>query len=344
MRPIRVGRCRSRRRGSAAAHPAPHHRQPPQYRRYHPSRCDVAGQAGYACGPASDLDLVVVGVDGAGRTHRANEIAAARAAASCTSAAPLDTPGELAAQLAAARAQGLLVLVDDAHRLAGDQLAALAAAARQGVSMVVARRPSLYRAELADLDEAVAGRGRLESLAPLDVAAIGTLVARVTGRRTAPESAAAVWKASAGLPAVAAALAAATDSPPGVPPPALVARVQRQLATADPGTRRPGPRTGAAARPDRPRPHRRGARRSRRPVAGRALATAMRSLRDRGLLVPGGDAMVPAVAQAVRRIRTPAERRRVHDSLAAALMAAGANPMTVATHLRAARTWTPTAG
>jgi DNA-binding CsgD family transcriptional regulator len=281
--------------------------------------------------------LVVVGVDGAGRTHRLTEIAKAAGAAVLPLAAPLDQPGELAAQLAAGRSQGLLVLVDDAHRLAGDQLAALAAAVRQGAAMVIARRPSLDRPDLAELDEAVAVRGRVELLAPLDLAGVTTLVARVTGRPASPHAAIAILEASAGLPALAAALAAAPAGPPGVPPPALVARVQRQLATAEPATAGLarvlglrldlGDEVLAAA--------------GGLPAAG--LAAAMRSLRDRGLLVPGGDAMVPAVAQAVLADLAPAERRRVHDAVAAALLATGANPVDAAAHLRAARAWTQAA-
>jgi hypothetical protein len=176
--------------------------------------------------PRPVTHLVVVGVDGAGRTHRLKEIAEAAGPAALQLAAPLDRPGELAAHLAAGRTQGLLVLVDDVHRLAGDELAALAAAARQGVAMVIARRPDLDRRELAELDEAVAARGGVELLAPLDLAGVTTLVAQVTGRPAPPQAATAIWAASAGLPAIAAALAASPAGQPGVPPPALVARVQ----------------------------------------------------------------------------------------------------------------------
>jgi DNA-binding CsgD family transcriptional regulator len=278
--------------------------------------------------------LVVVGVDGAGRTHRLQEIAEAAGPAVLPLAAPLDRPGELAAQLASGPAQGLLVLVDDAHRLAGDQLTALAAAARQGVAMVIARRPSLDRRELAELDEAVAVRGGVELLAPLDLAGVTTLVARVTGRPASPPAAIAIWEASAGLPAIAAALAAAPAGPPGAPPPALVARVQRQLASAEPAI------TGLAwvlgLRLDLSDEVLAAA----GGLSAAGLAAAMRSLRDRGLLVPGGDMMVPAVAQAVLADLAPTERRQVHDAVAAALVATGANPVDAAAHLRAARAWT----
>jgi hypothetical protein len=73
--------------------------------------------------------MVVVGVDGAGRTHRLTELATA-AGGQPISVTPGDEAAELQARLAAARENGSLVLVDDAHRLGGDVLALLAGAAR----------------------------------------------------------------------------------------------------------------------------------------------------------------------------------------------------------------------
>jgi DNA-binding NarL/FixJ family response regulator len=269
---------------------------------------------------------VVVGVDGAGRTHRLAEIGAAGNTAVVRLPAPPAPAGEVAARLEKAKADGALVLVDDAHRLDAETLRTLAAAARDGLAVVVARRPTIDRPELAELDEAAAGGG-VELLAPLSREGIAGLVNRVTGRPVPAEVAAAVLEASAGLPAIAAAVAA---MPPGTPSPALLARVQRRLAVLDLATGRVA-RTLAlridltdavlarAAAVDPPE-----------------LAQAMRVLRDEGLLVPGGERMIPAVAEAVLAELSPAERRRVHDALAQALISVGGDPVAAATQLRAA--------
>ena len=273
---------------------------------------------------------VVVGVDGAGRTHRLREIAAAAGDATW-----LDTSaGALPDRLAAARTAGSLIVVDDAHRLPADDLMLLAAAARRGTPLAVARRPTIDRPELAELDEQLAARGRIELLAPLDLDGVTALVHRVTGQRPAAETAAAVLRASAGLAAVAAAIAPAPDGPP---PAALVARVQRRLAVQEPAVQAlarvlalrldlTDDVLAAAAGVPKDR-----------------LAAAMRSLRDNGLLEPDGERMIPAVAAAVLAELPPTGRRRVHDALAAALLAAGAGPVAAATQLRAARVWTPAA-
>ena len=269
----------------------------------------------------------VVGVDGAGRTHRLRRLAAAAT-----------TPvwwysGAPDAGLVAARADGCLVVVDDAHRLDAATLRELTAAARDGVPMVISRRPTIDRPELAELDDAVAARG-VEVLGPLDRDGVARLVATVTGRPVSPEVAAAVFAASAGLPGVAAAVATA---PPGAPAPALLARVQRRFAVLD--------RTvvtvarvlalrldladhvlAAAAGIE---------------VAG--LAAALRSLRDEGLLVTDGERMIPAVAEAVLGELSAAERRRIHDAVAGSLVAAGTDPVAAAGQLRAAGVRTPAA-
>jgi hypothetical protein len=61
--------------------------------------------------------MVVVGVDGAGRTHRLTELATA-AGGQAMRVGPGNEAAELRAGLAAAREDGSLVLVDDVHRLA----------------------------------------------------------------------------------------------------------------------------------------------------------------------------------------------------------------------------------
>ncbi len=276
---------------------------------------------------------MVVGVDGAGRTHRLDAIAAAgelpvaRFVAPTTGAEPdlPDPPAE------ADGSPGLL-LVDDAHRLDGASLRALAGAARSGRPIVIARRPTIDRPELAELDEAVAAGGRVEVLAALDRDQVGALVTRITGRPCTEETATQVWEASGGLPAVATAVASALDrGQPAGPPPGLMARLQRRLAVL-------APEQAQAARilalrldlPD--------------DVLARAcgvdlpeLAGLLRALRDEGLLVPDTERMIPAVGQALLADLPPGPRRRLHDEVARALVDCGAPALLAATQLRAAR-------
>jgi DNA-binding CsgD family transcriptional regulator len=276
---------------------------------------------------------VVVGVDGAGRTHRLGELTAA--ATTAVVRVDVGTPAaDLKAGLASTRADGVLVVVDDAHRLEPDTLRALTDAARRGVPMVVARRPTISGADLAALDEAVAARGRVEQLAPLTADRMAALVSTVTGKKASAEVVEAMMAASAGLPAIAAAAAAA---PPGTVSPALTARVQRLLATLDPTAAAlarilalrldlADDVLAAAAGAD-----------------ATEVAPAMRVLRDGGLLAPDGERMIPALADALLADLPPAERRRVHDAVARALLDAGADPIVAATQLRAARAGTPLA-
>ncbi|HEY7272332.1 MAG TPA: helix-turn-helix transcriptional regulator [Actinoplanes sp.] len=272
----------------------------------------------------------VVGVDGSGRTHRLCRIAAAATTPVWWLSGP---PAEVTAGLAVARADDRLVLVDDAHRLDAATLRQLSAAARDGVSIVISRRPTIDRPELSELDEAVAGGG-VQLLGPLDLDGVAALVATVTGRPVSPETARAVFETSAGLAAVAAAVATA---PPDAPAPALLARVQRRFAVLD-HTVVSAARVlalrldvadhvlAAAAGIE---------------LAG--LAAALRSLRDEGMLVPDGERMIPAVAAAVLGELPAAQRRRIHDAVAGSLLAAGTDPVAAAGHLRAAGAGTPVA-
>jgi len=362
---------------------------------------------------------VVVGVDGAGRTHRLEQIAAAARTPVARVTAAAAAPAELADLLAAAAAGGQLVLVDDAHRLGPAALRALAAAARQGVAMAISRRPTIDRPELAELDEAVAGRGAVEHLGPLGAEGVAVLLSRHTGRPSAPAVVAAVLDASSGLAVVAAALAAAAapaDAGPGRPSPGQRAPGRPvRPSPGQPGYGRPGehgygrpgqpgeptygqPGQPGYGRPDPPgRPGQPGYSQAppgepaaSRLVAGRpppalvarvhrrlalldpvvaalarvlalrldltddllagaagmavgGLAPAMRTLRDEGLLVPDGERMIPAVAAAVLADLPPAERRRVFEAVAGALVEGGADPVLAATQLRAARARTPRA-
>jgi DNA-binding CsgD family transcriptional regulator len=276
---------------------------------------------------------VVVGVDGAGRSHRLDQLAAAATGPVVRIAGVAGAPADLAERLAAAQRDGALVLVDDAHRLPAAVLRALADAARQQVPMALARRPTIERPELAELDELVAGQGAVELLPPLDEQGVAAVIAAATGRPASLDAVEPVQAASAGLPAVAAAVATAPD--PAAAAPALVARMQQKLAALDPGTAQLA-RT-VALRLDL----------ADEVLAGAAeldpasLAAAMRALRDAGMLVPGGEQMIPAVAQAILAELPPAGRRRLHDAVARALVAAGGDPVAAAGQLSAAHARTP---
>ncbi|HEX6967860.1 MAG TPA: helix-turn-helix transcriptional regulator [Micromonosporaceae bacterium] len=272
---------------------------------------------------------VVVGVDGSGRTHRLAQLAAA-VRGPVRHVSPSTAPDPVA--LTAADTQ--LVVVDDAHRLPAKVLLDLAAAARHGCPMIIARRPTIDRPELAELDDAVAARGEVEFLRPLDRAGIATLIGTVTGRPAPAATVTAVLDASAGLPAIAAALAAA---PAGEPPPALAARLQRRLAML----------SGEVAELARLLALRLDLSDDLLAAAvGTSTATvaeAMRTLRDEGMVVPDGDRMIPAVAEAILADVPPAQRRQLHDAVARALIAADVDPVSAATQLRAARIRNPRA-
>jgi hypothetical protein len=270
---------------------------------------------------------VVVGVDGAGRTRRLDELAASASGPVVRIQPPAELPD------LTTLAAGSLVVVDDAHRLSPDQLRALTAAARAGLAVVVARRPTIHSPELADLDEAVAARGAVVSLAPLDVDGVGALYGALTRTRIDPAAAFRLHEASGGLPAVVAALAA----DPATPSPALLARVQRRLALLEP----PAAELARllALRLPLPDPVLRAA----SELDDRGFAAAMRQLHDAGLLVPGTEAMIPAVAEAVRHDLPAAERRRTHETVAHALVAHTTDVVAAATQLRAARALVPAA-
>jgi len=246
---------------------------------------------------------VVVGVDGAGRTHRLRRILAT---------APSGWWFTGIDGLAAA--SGSLVVVDDAHRLDPVALRALVSAARAGTRLAISRRPTITGPELAELDELAAADG-VEMLAPLDRDGVAALLATVTGRTVSPETVAQAHEASAGMPVVVA-LSGNQD--------ALLARMQRYFAVLP-------PEVVSVARllslrldlPDE--------------VLGADPGAAMRALRESGLLVPGGERMIPALADVVLGELSPPERRSLHDTVARAMIAAGADPVATATQFRAAR-------
>ncbi|GIF70565.1 LuxR C-terminal-related transcriptional regulator [Asanoa siamensis] len=255
---------------------------------------------------------VVVGVDGAGRTHRLRALAPpgavwitpdhpgvpTAAAPEGRSSLPTDSPGI-----------GSALVVDDPHRLDDATLRAVSDVARGGVPVLLGRRPTLDRPALADLDEAAARTGVVQ-LDPLDAAAVAAL----TGRADLHE-------ASAGWPAIATLLATG----------GLLPRVQRRLATVPPAVAEVARVVALGLDLDDD---------VLATAAGQpadVVPGALRELRDLGFLVPATERLVPAVAAALLDDLAPAERRRVHARVAAALAASGADPVAAATQLRAAR-------
>ena len=267
--------------------------------------------------PASRVSIVV-GVDGSGRTHRLHQLA--RAAAGAVRIEPPVTTVDVTTF------DGRLVVVDDPHALAPDQLVALTAAARDGVPMLIGRRPTIESAELAALDEAVGRQGSVEQLAALGPADCAALVGGGDG--------VALAAATGGLPAL---VVAVGPQAPAAATPAVIARVQRRLARhADPVVQLARvlalglELTDAvlAAATDLPEA---------------SLAASLRALRDEGLLQPSGETMLPVVAAAVLADLPAAQRRRVHDDLARALIAQGGDIAITAGQLRAARAHPPAA-
>ena len=286
---------------------------------------------------------VVIGVDGSGRSHRLDAIAERAKGPVLRVAGGRPVP-DLGERLQSRDAgDEPLVLVDDAHLLDEPTTAVLLEAARGGVSVVLARRPTLTRPDLAALEELVAADGAVETLQPLDDEGIADVAVEVTGRQPSPDLRAALLRASGGLPAVAVPLLRALATPKSgeggkrPAPPELVALVHRRLvllpaAAADVsrvlalGLSLNDDALAAAAG-----------------VPPGALPDAMRALRDAGMLLPGQETLIPVVAQLVRSEQPAAQRRVVHERLGRALLATGSDPLAIAEQLRAARARTPEA-
>lgn len=271
---------------------------------------------------------VVVGVDGSGRSHRLDELAAQKVPSAQRVAAPQPDAAALLAVLADAAATGRLVVVDDVHRLDDESLRTLTSTARDGLDVLVSRRPTIASAELAELEEVLARRGRTEHLHPLDAAEVERLVASMQGRRPPAEEVERILLASAGLPAYVVALAGAAG---GDPASALLARVERRLAMLEPGTAQLARvlAVGVAV-PDDVLAGAAG-------LAPQTLPDALRALGEAGLAAPDGERLVPAVADAVEQAAGPAGRRAVRERLARALLELGGGPLVAAPLLRAAR-------
>ncbi|HEY6794847.1 MAG TPA: LuxR C-terminal-related transcriptional regulator [Kineosporiaceae bacterium] len=268
---------------------------------------------------------VIVGVDGAGRSHRLAELIAVIGADAVRVGAGSAVP-DLMAEL---KADGGVLVVDDAHRLPAALLGDLVPLAESGVPMVLARRPTVTSPQLAELDAVLAGRGTVEVLHPLDEAAVAELLGVLEAHRTAE-----VLAASCGHPAVAAALAAVPRSELPAP---LVARVQRAVARLDPVAQAVG--RALALRLDL-------ADDVLAAIAGASPAQAARAvaeLREAGFIDPGGEGMIPAVADVVTAGQPAAQLRLLHDTVARALLRAGGDVLPAALRMRAVRLRTPAA-
>lgn len=284
----------------------------------------MSGRGGSSATPPT----VIVGVDGSGRTHRLDQIAASVTVSVVRITAPPPPLAELTSALNEAAGNGFTVLVDDAHALPIETLRLITDAGRRGANLVIARRPSIDSPALADLDGVAAARGRVERLQPLGAHEMAELARRRTGELLAPDAAASLVAHSAGLPAVAATLIAAS---PGEIPADLVARVHRRITALDPDVARllrvlalglelDDTVLAAAAGSTPPQ-----------------LMAAMRELRDSGLLAADGERVVPAVAASVLADLTPTERRGLHDLVGSAMLSAATDPVVSAVQLRTAR-------
>lgn len=269
---------------------------------------------------------VVVGVDGSGRTHRLREEVVGREAVWIDREAALE---EIGSAILTGRQSDTLLVVDDAHLHGAAAQRALAAAGRAGVALLISRRPSMTTSELADLDDAAAAQGGLVELGPLPHAAATAALARITGGPVDPADAEERNVRAGGLPGW---LAVADD------PSNIRARATRLLA------RLPDRRVASllaivAGLPTR-LPDDLLARAS--GTTPGELATALRELREAGLLDPATERLLPIATTAIVDDLGPAERRRVHDTLAEALLARG-DAAAAALHLRAAGARTPAA-
>ncbi|GAB3168868.1 hypothetical protein GCM10027059_32490 [Myceligenerans halotolerans] len=249
--------------------------------------------------------VVVIGVDGSGRTHHLH--AAIRSAGSVRHAVP--DPAALAGLLAHTGSGTKPVLIDDAHDYPPDLLRRLTSAARAGTPVSLSRRPGITDPALAELD-GLAARDGVVQCDPLGDGDVALLVAERTGAHPGPAEAAALAADTCGLPALVVALADGA----GPVTAALRARVQRALArqprTVDVA------RVLAAAHDLGPLPH--AALAEAIGVAPEVVAAELRALHEAGLLAPGGERLVPSVARAIVADLTRGERQELDRALSGA--------------------------
>jgi DNA-binding CsgD family transcriptional regulator len=141
------------------------------------SRRAAVAELARRCGAGDDIYAALIGVGGSGKSH-----ALALIGAECDRVGRSVTVFEPSLDAGTDR----LIVVDDAHRLSDDDLGRLTNLVRRGgASVLVAVRPALDRPALGDLIAAVADRGSLVRLGPLDDADLGAAIAVVLN--AAPE-------------------------------------------------------------------------------------------------------------------------------------------------------------
>ena len=267
---------------------------------------------------------VVIGVDGSGRTHRLKQLAGPDAVW-----VPRFGRGpDLEDPVGTAVDERRPLVVDDAHLRRPEQLARLAQAAEEGATVLLARRPTVRLPELAALDGIVASTGTVEMLGPLRDETISALLRDTSTEPFDADVQALAVAASAGSPAIAAALVGWSGDDASLPPP-LTALVQRRVALLSPAAAALVPVLAEHVPLDPPALERLIG------VAAVELADAVDELVEAGLFVPHRDALAPAAAAAVRAAATPAARRARGAVLAAAAVGvAPAGTLDVAVRLR----------
>ena len=203
-----------------------------------------------------------------------------------------------------------VVVVDDAQWLDHPSLRALAAAASRGVPVVVSHRPTL-RHDVGALLVSLADSGSTLVLGPLDLDGIAGL-AKETAESPplSAEDVALLHRRSAGRPGWARRLIAARRGDDSAVLDPIPSHVAYELALlGEPGRRLvTALAVGASADDAEVLVSQVGDR--------RALTEALLEVQAAGLLVPEGDELVPAVAEAVRALTPSAERRRVAAEVA----------------------------
>ena len=234
------------------------------------------------------------------------------------------------------------LLVTDAQWLDDATLRVVVAVAERaeerGVSVIAAHRPAPGLPTIAALDAALSRRRPLVRVTPLGPEDVAERAARILGRAVDTAFAEALHDETAGVPALVDQLALAWGSAetpvtaavrPPVPP-EVVDAVRIEVEQLPPVGRTVLTALCIGADLDDQLISR---------VSGAAheeLGEVISMLEAAGLVLQGGDALVPAVAAAVSELTPLADRRRFHASLADALAERGAPPTERAEHLAAA--------
>jgi DNA-binding CsgD family transcriptional regulator len=252
-----------------------------------------------------------------------------------TGSTPGSTPGD---------GPGALV-VGDAHWLDPASLRVLVGvverAQERDLSVTVAHRPAPGDATLAALDAALSRRHQIVVLGALDEAEVTERTALVLDAAVDPALVERLTEQTAGMPDLVERLARAWSAagvvtggrlsaePEGLAGP-LVEAVRAETDQLPPPARTVLAALSAGAELDDHLLEQVTG------VAGAELGGSIDLLRSAGLLVPGGEDIVPLVAAAVTELTPEGDRRRFHARLAQALVERGAPPMQAAEHLSAA--------